>query len=59
MKKIELKIRNRIAMNAWARSGAGRHTDKKYEAKNNLDTQDLEDEIESYWNSMDSDEDSE
>jgi hypothetical protein len=32
-KRRKGKVRNRLAMNAWARSGAGVHRDRKREAK--------------------------
>lgn len=34
-KKKVPKTRNLIAINAWRRSGAGRHRDRKRESKNN------------------------
>lgn len=54
----DLKIRNRVALNAWNKTGAGPHKDAKHYAKTHAcDTSEWEDELEDYWASLDSEDD--
>lgn len=60
-KRVELKVRNRIALQAWRMSGAGRHNDKHYQAKTKAcDPEEWKDELdaglEDYDDINDSDE---
>lgn len=49
-KRVELKVRNRLAMNAWMRSGAGVHKDHKQYAKTHgCDRDEWDDELQDYW----------
>lgn len=49
-KKVQLKVRNRLAMNAWMRSGAGKHKDHKQHAKTHAcDPEQWSDELQDYW----------
>lgn len=57
-KKVVLKTRNYLAMNAWMRNGAGQHKDHKQDAKTNgCDREHWEDELQDYWDDQDDQDD--
>lgn len=57
-KKVELKTRNYLAMNAWMRNGAGQHIDQKQRAKvDACDPSEWADELQDYWSAQDEDDD--